>query len=129
MTNGNSEWPRLEPWRVGIRGKCPRCGEGRLFSSFLKLAPKCDVCGLDYDFADPADGPAFFVICFGCIPSVLFAVWAEVTFQPSFWFHIFVSMPVVFLSCIPMLRPLKGWLVASQFNHKAEEGKLVDKSN
>ncbi|MGV0879881.1 DUF983 domain-containing protein [Martelella sp. FLE1502] len=129
MTNGNSEWPRLEPWRVGIRGKCPRCGEGRLFSSFLKLAPKCNVCGLDYDFADPADGPAFFVICFGCIPSVLFAVWAEVTYQPSFWFHIFVSMPVVFLSCIPMLRPLKGWLVASQFHHKAEEGKLVDKSN
>ena len=129
MTNGNSEWPRLEPLRVGIRGKCPRCGEGRLFSSFLKLAPKCDVCGLDYDFADPADGPAFFVICFGCVPSVLFAVWAEVTFQPSFWFHIFVSMPVVFLSCIPMLRPLKGWLVASQFHHKAEEGKLVDKSN
>ncbi|MEO2039456.1 MAG: DUF983 domain-containing protein [Martelella sp.] len=129
MTNGNSEWPRLEPWRVGIRGKCPRCGEGRLFLSFLKLAPKCNVCGLDYDFADPADGPAFFVICFGCIPSVLFAVWAEVTYQPSFWFHIFVSMPVVFLSCIPMLRPLKGWLVASQFHHKAEEGKLVDKSN
>tara|TARA_B100000378_G_scaffold276990_1_gene276144 strand:- start:632 stop:1024 length:393 start_codon:yes stop_codon:yes gene_type:complete len=129
MTNGNSEWPRLEPWRVGIRGKCPRCGKGRLFSSFLKLAPKCEVCGLDYDFADPADGPAFFVICFGCIPSVLFAVWAEVTFQPSFWFHILVSMPVVFLSCIPLLRPLKGWLVASQFHHKAEEGKLVDKSD
>ena len=129
MTETNDQWPRLEPWRVGIRGKCPRCGEGKLFSSFLKLAPRCEVCGLDYDFAEPADGPAFFVICFGCVPSVFFAVWAEVTFQPSMWFHVLVSMPLVFLSCVPLLRPLKGWLVASQFHHKAEEGKLVERED
>ena len=129
MTESNDEWPRLEPWRVGIRGKCPRCGKGKLFSSFLKIAPRCDVCGLEYDFADPADGPAFFVICFGCVPAVFFAVWAELTFQPPFWFHIVVSTPVVFLSCVPLLRPLKGWLVASQFHHKAEEGKLVGRDD
>ncbi|WP_256432957.1 DUF983 domain-containing protein [Martelella soudanensis] len=35
-------------------------------------------------------------------------------FQPSFWFHILVSIPVVLLSCIPLLRPLKGRLVARQ---------------
>lgn len=125
MSNDNAQWPPLEPWRIGIRGRCPRCGQGRLFEGFLKLAPSCEVCGLDYSFADPADGPAFFVICFGCVPSVLFAVWAEVTFHPSMWFHVFVSLPVVLLTCIPLLRPLKGWLVASQFHNKAEEGKLV----
>ncbi|MCG6115968.1 MAG: DUF983 domain-containing protein [Mesorhizobium sp.] len=116
-------YPPLEPWRVGIKGRCPRCGEGKLFDGFLTIAPRCTVCGLDYSFADPADGPAFFVICFACVPSVLFAVWAEVTFEPSMWFHAFVSIPLVFASCIPPLRPLKGWLVASQFHHKAEEGK------
>ena len=116
-------YPPLEPWRVGIKGRCPRCGEGKLFDGFLTIAPRCNVCGLDYSFADPADGPAFFVICFACVPSVLFAVWAEVTFEPSMWFHAFVSLPLVLASCIPPLRPLKGWLVASQFHHKAEEGK------
>ncbi|MBB2970651.1 DUF983 domain-containing protein [Mesorhizobium sp. RMAD-H1] len=119
------EWPPLEPWRVGIRGKCPRCGQGELFDGFLKLAPRCEVCGLDYSFADPADGPAFFVICFACVPSVLFAVWMEVTFEPSVWWHLLVSLPLVLLTCILPLRPLKGWLVASQFYYKAEEGKLV----
>lgn len=29
------------------------------------------------------------------------------------------------LTCIPPLRPLKGWLVASQYFYKAEEGKVV----
>jgi len=121
----NGTLPAHEPWRVGIRGKCPRCGQGRLFDGFLKLAPRCDACGLDYSFADPADGPAFFVICFACVPSVLLAIWMEVTFEPSFWWHVFLSLPLVLLTCIPPLRPLKGWLVASQFYYKAEEGKLV----
>ena len=62
-------WPRLPPVQTGIRGLCPRCGKGRLFAGFLKLAPGCEVCGLSYDFADPADGPAFFVITFGCVPA------------------------------------------------------------
>src|ERR1019366_8081733 len=47
---------------TGIRGRCPRCGEGKLFRGFLKLASRCDVCGLNYGFADPADGPAFFAM-------------------------------------------------------------------
>jgi uncharacterized protein (DUF983 family) len=121
----HAHYPPLEPWHVGVRGRCPQCGEGRLFNGFLTLAPRCECCGLDFSFADPADGPAFFVICFACVPSVLFAVWAEVAFSPSLWFHALVSLPLVLATCIPPLRPLKGWLVASQFFHKAEEGRLV----
>jgi uncharacterized protein (DUF983 family) len=32
---------------------------------------------------------------------------------------------LVVLSCVLPLRPLKGWLVASQFFFKAREGRLV----
>ena len=35
-----AHYPHLVPWQVGIRGRCPRCGEGHLFEGFLKLAPK-----------------------------------------------------------------------------------------
>lgn len=118
-------YPPLKPMEVGIKGKCPRCGRGKLFNGFLALAPHCDECGSDYSFADPADGPAFFVICFKCMPSVLFAVWLEVAFNVSLWVHLFVSLPVLLLSCILPLRPLKDWLVASQYYHKAEQGRLV----
>ena len=118
-------WPPLPPLQTGLRSRCPRCGQGRLFKGFLTLRPSCEVCGLDYSFADPADGPAFFVICFACIPSVALAVWLEVAFQAPYWVHAFTTLPFMLLTCIPPLRPLKGWLVASQYFYKAEEGKLA----
>lgn len=118
-------WPSLSPMQTGIRGRCPRCGEGHLFQGFLKLAPCCEVCGLDYSFADPADGPAFFVITFGCLPPTIFAIWLEVTFEAPYWMHLFTTLPLLLITCIPPLRPLKGWLVASQYFYKAEEGRLV----
>jgi len=119
------DWPKISPFECGIKGCCPRCGQGKLFDGFLKLAPRCEVCGLDYSFADPADGPAFFVICFVCVPSVLFGLWIEVAFQAPYWVHLVTTLPVMLLTCIPPLRPLKGWLVASQFYYKAEEGRLI----
>lgn len=119
-----ANWAPLSPYTTGIRGRCPRCGQGHLFNGFLTLKPSCEVCGLDYSFADPADGPAFFVICFACVPSVALAVWIEVMFQPPFWVHLLISLPVLLITCLLPLRPLKGWLVNSQYFYKAEQGKI-----
>jgi len=47
---------------AGLRCRCPRCGKGKLFAGFLTLQPRCEVCGLDYGFADSGDGPAVFII-------------------------------------------------------------------
>ena len=41
---------------AGLRCRCPNCGQGKLFRGYLTLAEGCDQCGLDYSFADPADG-------------------------------------------------------------------------
>lgn len=119
-----TDYPPLPPVRTGVRGLCPRCGQGHLFEGFLTLKPECEVCGLDYSFADPADGPAFFVICFGCVPSVLLGVWLQVAFEAPYWVHLLTTMPFMLLTCILPLRPLKGWLVASQYFYKAEEGRI-----
>ena len=124
MTETTS-YPRLEPYDVGVRGRCPRCGEGHMFEGFLKLRPSCEVCGLDYSYADPADGPAFFAITFACQPSACFAVWLELAYQAPYWVHVFTTFPIMLATLIPPLRPLKGWLVASQYYHKAQEGRLV----
>jgi len=118
------QWPRLEPIRTGLRGRCPRCGEGHLFDGFLALAKGCDSCGLSYDFADPADGPAFFVICFGCIPAVVFALMLEIWASPPLWVQLATSVPLLLVTCIAPLRPLKGWLVCSQYFFKAGEGQI-----
>ena len=122
--SSEQEWPPLPPLSTGPRGRCPRCGRGHQFSGFLKLRSQCEVCGLDYSYADPADGPAFFVICFACIPTVILALWIEVKFEPPYWVHLVTTLPFLLLTCIPPLRPLKGWLVASQYFYKAEEARF-----
>ena len=34
MTTPQS-WPQIPPIRTGIKGRCPRCGEGSIFDGFL----------------------------------------------------------------------------------------------
>ncbi|MDF0490115.1 DUF983 domain-containing protein [Sphingomonas sp. H39-1-10] len=96
--------------RTGLRGRCPRCGKGRLFTGFLTLRDGCETCGLDFTETESADGPAFFVICFGCFPAVIFALLLEILFNPPYWVHFLTSGPVLLLGCLMPLRPMKGWL-------------------
>lgn len=121
----NGDDPVMRPVRTGIRGRCPRCGQGKLFSGFLTLAPRCELCGLDYGFADPADGPAFFVLTFMSVPILALILWFATVYQPPLWLLAGLSLPLLLLGGILPLRPLKGWLVCSQYFHKAEEGRLA----
>lgn len=116
--------PTTNPAITGLLGRCPRCQRGHLFATYLKLARHCDVCGLDYSFADPADGPAFFSMSIAAVPALAFALWIQLAFEPPIWVHLLVTLPVTALACVLLLRPLKGWLVCSQFFHKAEEGRI-----
>ena len=65
-------------------------------------------------------------MCFGCIPAVLLGLWIEVEYEAPYWVHLFTTLPVLILTCIPPLRPLKGWLISSQYYYKAEQGRLVE---
>ncbi|MFC3713268.1 DUF983 domain-containing protein [Sphingoaurantiacus capsulatus] len=106
---------------TGLKGRCPRCGKGHMFSGFLSIAKTCDACGLDFGYATPDDGPAFFALCFITFPLIFFTMWVELAFEPPFWVHIATSGPLMIGACVLGLRPLKGWLVASQYVNKAQE--------
>ncbi len=122
-------WPALEPHQTGLRGRCPRCGSGKLFNGFLTLRDRCEVCDLDLSFADTADGPAFFVICLTCIPVVAFSVWLEVGLGAAYWLNALLTLPLLVLFCVLPLRPIKGLMVAQQYRHDAGEGVWDDKPN
>jgi uncharacterized protein (DUF983 family) len=110
---------------AGITGHCPACGRGRLFDGYLKLAPRCDVCGLDYNFADSGDGPAVFVILVTGFIVVGAALIVEVLYSPPYWVHALLWGSLAIILPLVLLRSFKGTLIALQFKHKAEEGKLV----
>ena len=113
----------------GLLGHCPRCGEGKLFDGFLTLRPACDKCGLDYSFADAGDGPAVFVILIGGALVVLAALLTEVVYQPPYWVHVALWLPMVLIVTLAPLRMLKGLLIALQYHHKAAPGQLQRKGD
>jgi uncharacterized protein (DUF983 family) len=119
----NDTRPPVEPIAAGLKGGCPRCGQGRLFSGFLTVARQCDVCGLDYSFADAGDGPAVFVILIVGFIVVGLALWMEVSVGPPLWVHFLLWIPLTFVLSLTALRLIKGVLITLQYANKASEGR------
>jgi uncharacterized protein (DUF983 family) len=42
-------------------------------------------------------------------------------YEPPYWVHAALWLPLILLTTILPLRPMKGLLVALQYHHKAEE--------
>lgn len=116
-----SYYPQQSPISTGLAGRCPRCGQGKLFSGFLKVADRCSVCGLDLSKADSADGPAFFIMLL--VPALIIplAMWVEFSYVPPLWLHAVLWTPLIIGLSIALLRPLKGVMVALQFKHQASD--------
>lgn len=113
----------------GIACRCPRCGRGKLYSGFLKLRPSCARCGLDYTFIDAGDGPAVFIILIAGFIVVAAALIVEIKYQPPFWVHAALWIPLVLAVTLWPLRAMKSLLIALQFHHKAAEGRLIERES
>jgi len=112
----------------GLAGKCPRCGRGKLYAGFLTLAPRCQACGLDYAFIDSGDGPAIFIIMIAGAIVVAAALIVEVKYQPPFWLHAVLWLPLILATTLWPLRAMKSLLISLQFHHKAAEGRLIERA-
>jgi len=53
------------------------------------------------------------------------ALSVEIHYMPPYWLHALLWMPLIIALPLLLLRTFKGALIALQFRHKAEEGKLV----
>jgi uncharacterized protein (DUF983 family) len=113
-------FPPVSPFRAGLRCRCPRCGEGRLFDGFLTVAERCGVCGLPISRHDAGDGPAVFVILILGFLVVGLALLVEATMKPPLWVHAILWPPFILIVAIGLLRPLKATLLALQYRHRPE---------
>jgi uncharacterized protein (DUF983 family) len=107
--------------RGGLRCRCPRCGEGRLYDGFLALRERCEVCGLDYGAADTGDGPAVFLILIVGAIVVFAAVMVEILYMPPDWVHALLWPPLILGLSLGLLRPAKALLIALQYRHAASQ--------
>jgi uncharacterized protein (DUF983 family) len=103
--------------RAAFACRCPRCGEGPLFTGLLTVRPACASCGLDFSGEDAADGPAVFVIFFLGLVVVGLAAVVELKFAPPIWVHMVLWTPLILIGGILMLRPLKAGMIALQYRH------------
>ena len=90
------------------------------------LRPRCEVCGLDYSFADSGDGPAVFITFLAGFV-VFAALVTEVVYQPPLWVHAALWLPLILIVTLGPLRPMKALLIALQYHHRAAEGRFGEK--
>ncbi|MBV8457881.1 MAG: DUF983 domain-containing protein [Acetobacteraceae bacterium] len=107
--------------RRGWRGRCPRCGEGQLFGSFLKMRSRCPNCGQDLEPFRADDAPAYFTILVVghiVVPLVLFL--ERFANQPPLWFHAALWLPISVLLALLLLPRIKGAVIAALWTHRID---------
>ena len=112
------------PFLAGLRGRCPRSGKGRLFERYLTLAKVCPDCGLDFQSADPGDGPAVFIMFAVGFIVVPLALVFEIALSPPLWVHMVMWLPLTLALSLALLPIFKATLFALQYTHSAHEGRL-----
>lgn len=116
--------PMPSPVKTGLACRCPRCGEGKLFQGYLALRPSCAACGLDYKFADSADGPAVLIMFLAGFILMGLMLTVELNYEPPIWVHLALWVPTTIVLCLVLLRPVKGLAIAFQYANGAQEGRL-----
>jgi uncharacterized protein (DUF983 family) len=104
--------------RAGLKGRCPRCGEGRLFAGFLKVRPGCDTCGLDFSTIQTGDGPASFIMQIAGFAVGFSALVVEIKYHPPMWLHLVVWLPLVVVLSLALMRPGRGLMIGLQYRNQ-----------
>ena len=110
--------PKRDVWQAmarGMRCRCPKCGEGKLFRAFLKTADNCTVCGQDFTHHRADDLPAYLVIIVVGHIVVPIALWIETNYSPSVVFQLAIYLPFTLVASLLLLQPVKGAVVGLQW--------------
>ena len=99
--------------RRGFAGRCPHCGEGAIFRSYLGLNRRCPACGEDLSAERADDAPAFvtlFLACFIGGAGALLSddLWPQLPLAAS----AFLWLAVTALIALLILPRIKGAVVA-----------------
>lgn len=117
-TPNDAAQPKRDVWQAmkrGFLGRCPRCGEGKVFRAFLKVADNCKVCGQDFSHHRADDLPAYLVIVIVGHIIVPIALWIETDYAPPVALQLAIYLPLTLVASLALLQPVKGAVVALQW--------------
>jgi len=96
----------------GLAGKCPACGEARLFGRFLKPVSACAACGRDWTLQRSDDFPAYLVVL--VLGHLLIPVVVEVNinYDLSMGAQMLLWPTLAVAGALAMIQPAKGFVIA-----------------
>ncbi|MFQ3622343.1 MAG: DUF983 domain-containing protein [Acetobacteraceae bacterium] len=92
----------------GVANRCPACGQGRLFSGYLRVAERCGQCCAPLGRIRADDAPPYFTIFIVGHVVVPLMLAAERAMAPSLWAMAAVFLPLTAAMSLLLLRPVKG---------------------
>jgi uncharacterized protein (DUF983 family) len=122
LTYGSSltldETPRARwvPFKRGFIGRCPACGDGRIFRKYLKVADRCSSCGEELHHHRADDAPPYFTILIvGHIVGTLLLIGEERWPDAPMWMPIVAGLVLAIAMSLALLPRVKGALVGWQW--------------
>lgn len=116
FTNSGMDERQLMPSIIkGFRGKCPSCGEGKLFAYTLKVQENCPNCNEDLSHHRADDLPAYLnILVVGHVVVGLMMVVYQWKLL-EMWTLAGITVAAAILCAGIMMRPLKGSVVGAQW--------------
>jgi uncharacterized protein (DUF983 family) len=95
----------------GLSLRCPNCGKGHLFTSFLKVSKSCDVCGTDNSIYPSDDAPPYLTLVLTGHFIVPLYMAIERAYAPPMWLSASIWLPLTAIMSIALLPYMKGGVV------------------
>tara|TARA_R110002020_G_scaffold3124_6_gene14352 strand:- start:1769 stop:2221 length:453 start_codon:yes stop_codon:yes gene_type:complete len=99
----------------GLLGRCPNCGEGRLFRAFLKPVDACATCGEEIHHHRADDFPPYLAIFIVGHIVVAGFMATDTWLVLESWQHLAIWIPVTVILTLALLPPLKGGVIGLQW--------------
>jgi len=93
----------------GVRFRCPKCGDGRVFSSFLKMRDECSVCGLSF-YPESGYYAGAMYLDYVLSAGIFLAIFVPTLFMPDLTHLSYMTKNLLWIAfgtvvCLGMARP------------------------
>jgi len=93
----------------GLRFRCPKCGDGRVFSSFFKMRDGCSVCGLSF-YPESGYYAGAMYLDYVLSAGIFLAIFVPTLFMPDLTHLSYMTKNLLWIAfgtvvCLGMARP------------------------
>jgi uncharacterized protein (DUF983 family) len=105
----------------GLKGRCPACGEGKLFRTYLKQVESCAACGEAFGHIRADDGPAWLTVMVTGHVIVALMMSVEALLTMPLWISVSLFSTLSGAMVLGLLQRAKGIFIGLIWQTQASE--------